>query len=45
MKVTKKLNEKVKLGKKYVGNNHPHSAQNPKVLDILSLNKKNLIKS
>ena len=23
MKVTKKLNEKVKLGKKYVGNNHP----------------------
>ena len=31
--------------KMYVGNNHPHSAQNPKVLDILSLNKKNLIKS
>ena len=31
--------------KMYVGDNHPHSAQNPKVLDILSLNKKNLIKS
>ena len=31
--------------KMYVGDNHPHSAQNPKVLDILSLNKKNIIKS
>ena len=31
--------------KMYAGDNHPHSAQNPKVLDILSLNKKNLIKS
>ena len=31
--------------KMYVGDNHPHSAQNPKVLDILSLNKKNIIKN
>ena len=39
---TKKQLTKLKM---YVGDNHPHSAQNPKVLDILSLNKKNLIKS
>ena len=40
------------LGKKqltklkiYTGDNHPHSAQNPKVIKLYELNKKNIIKS
>ena len=40
------------LGKKqltklkiYVGNDHPHSAQNPEIIDINKLNKKNISKN
>jgi large subunit ribosomal protein L13 len=40
------------LGKKqltklkiYTGENHPHSAQNPKTIDLLKLNNKNLIRN
>ncbi len=40
------------LGKKqltklkiYAGNNHPHSAQNPKILELNMLNKKNIIRN
>ena len=40
------------LGKKqltklkiYTGENHPHSAQNPKILDLNKLNSKNLIRN
>ena len=40
------------LGKKqltklkiYAGENHPHSAQNPKILDLNKLNSKNLIRN
>ena len=40
------------LGKKqltklkiYSGENHPHSAQNPKIIDLLKLNNKNLIRN
>ena len=28
----------------YSGENHPHSAQNPKIINISKLNKKNLLK-
>jgi large subunit ribosomal protein L13 len=40
------------LGKKqltklkiYSGENHPHSAQNPKLIDLIKLNSKNLIRN
>jgi large subunit ribosomal protein L13 len=40
------------LGKKqltklkiYSGNEHPHSAQNPKIIDIAKLNSKNLVRN
>ena len=40
------------LGKKqltklkiYSGENHPHSAQNPKIIDLTKLNSKNLIRN
>ena len=40
------------LGKKqltklkiYSGNEHPHSAQNPKTIDIAKLNSKNLVRN
>ena len=40
------------LGKKqltklkiYSGENHPHSAQNPKIIDLNKLNSKNLIRN
>ena len=40
------------LGKKqltklkiYVGNEHPHSAQNPKVIELNKLNNKNIIRN
>jgi len=40
------------LGKKqltklkiYSGNNHPHTAQNPKIIDLEKLNRKNIIKN
>tara|TARA_B100000579_G_scaffold108173_1_gene86149 strand:+ start:1151 stop:1609 length:459 start_codon:yes stop_codon:yes gene_type:complete len=29
----------------YSGENHPHSAQNPKIIDLKKLNKKNLVKN
>ncbi len=29
----------------YVGENHPHSAQNPKVIDISKLNNKNIVRN
>ena len=29
----------------YAGEEHPHTAQNPKVLDLGKLNKKNLIRN
>ena len=29
----------------YVGDNHPHSAQNPTVIDILKLNNKNIVRN
>ena len=38
----KKQLTKLKL---YPGEDHPHSSQNPKVLDLDKLNKKNLIRS
>ena len=31
--------------KMYSGNNHPHTAQNPKTLELNKLNKKNIVKS
>ncbi len=31
--------------KVYVGSNHPHSAQNPELIDLSKLNKKNLIRN
>ena len=40
------------LGKKqltklkiYSGENHPHSAQNPEIIDLAKLNSKNLIRN
>ena len=40
------------LGKKqltklkiYVGNDHPHSAQNPEIIEISKLNSKNVIRN
>ena len=32
-------------GKIYVGEEHPHSAQNPKVIEISKLNNKNIIRN
>ena len=29
----------------YTGNEHPHSSQNPKVIDLAKLNSKNIIKN
>ena len=29
----------------YSGENHPHSTQNPKIIDLKKLNKKNLVKN
>jgi len=29
----------------YIGENHPHSAQNPKIIDLNKLNNKNLIRN
>ena len=47
-----KLLEKNKLGRKqltklkiYKGEDHPHSAQNPKIIDLAKLNSKNIIRS
>ena len=40
------------LGKKqltklkiYTGNNHPHAAQNPKIIELEKLNNKNIIRN
>ena len=38
----KKQLSKLKI---YAGENHPHSAQNPKILDLNKLNSKNLIRN
>ncbi len=38
----KKQLTKVKI---YIGENHPHTAQNPKTLDLAKLNSKNLIRN
>ncbi len=40
--LAKKQLTKLKI---YSGESHPHSAQNPKILDLTSLNKKNIIKN
>ena len=40
--LAKKQLTKLKI---YSGETHPHSAQNPKILDLTSLNKKNIIKN
>ena len=40
--LAKKQLTKLKI---YSGNEHPHSAQNPKVLDIISFNKKNIVRN
>ena len=40
--LAKKQLTKLKI---YSGETHPHSAQNPKILDLISLNKKNIIKN
>ena len=29
----------------YVGENHPHASQNPKVIDLSKLNNKNIIRN
>ncbi len=29
----------------YSGNDHPHSSQNPKVIDLSKLNKKNIVRN
>ena len=29
----------------YSGSNHPHEAQNPKIIELNNLNKKNLIRN
>ncbi len=38
----KKQLNKLKI---YIGNDHPHSAQNPKIIDLNKLNNKNLIRN
>ena len=40
--LAKKQLTKLKI---YVGSNHPHSAQNPEIIDLFKLNKKNLIRN
>ena len=40
--LAKKQLTKLKI---YVGENHPHSAQNPKTIDISKLNNKNIIRN
>ena len=39
--LSKKQLTKLKI---YIGENHPHVAQNPKVIELTKLNKKNLIR-
>ena len=38
----KKQLNKLKI---YIGNDHPHSAQNPKIIDLNKLNNKNIIRN
>ena len=38
----KKQLNKLKI---YPGNNHPHSAQNPKIIEIEKLNSKNIVRN
>ena len=40
--LAKKQLSKLKI---YSGTNHPHSAQNPQVIDISKLNNKNIIRN
>ena len=40
--LAKKQLSKLKI---YIGNDHPHSAQNPEVIDINKLNNKNIIRN
>ena len=40
--LAKKQLTKLKI---YTGEKHPHSAQNPKIIELLKLNKKNLIRN
>ena len=38
----KKQLNKLKI---YIGNEHPHSAQNPKVIELNKLNSKNIVRN
>ena len=38
----KKQLSKLKI---YSGNNHPHAAQNPKIIELAKLNNKNLVRN
>ena len=40
--LAKKQLTKLKI---YSGNDHPHSAQNPKIIELSKLNSKNLIRN
>ena len=40
--LAKKQLSKLKV---YIGENHPHSAQNPEVINIENLNNKNIIRN
>ena len=40
--LAKKQLSKLKI---YIGENHPHSAQNPEIIDIKNLNNKNIIRN
>ena len=40
--LAKKQLTKLKI---YQGNDHPHKIQNPKVIDFISINKKNKVKA
>mgnify|MGYP006251242087 FL=1 len=40
--LAKKQLSKLKI---YSGQDHPHSAQNPKIIDISKLNEKNLVRN
>ena len=44
MENTQTTQKKTKL-KIYAGNNHPHSAQNPTVIELNKLNSKNLARN
>ena len=40
--LAKKQLSKLKI---YIGENHPHSAQNPEIIEIKNLNNKNIIRN